>query len=282
MVDVSLVIPTYGRYIEVERLLQSLAAQDYPLDKIEIIIIDQNDSIDITPVIQPFENLNIRHIKTLKKGIANAKNLGISYSRADIISFPDDDCTYYSNTVSSVINFFENNPTVNIAYGRIWDRDSQINIMRNWPDVDKHLNLFNFHLNYSAITCFSKRKDLVFDERFGVGAYYSSGEELDYIIVALEKKINITYTPSIEIWHPPLNVEIMPLKKVYEYAKGYGAICKKHKSFAIFYLFFKSTFFHVLLLFRYIIGFNKKRIIKQLKAIKGRLDGFYGFKRTAE
>jgi len=62
MMDISLIIPTYGRYTEVERLLCSLTKQTHSLQKIEIIIVDQNDTIDLSPIINKFVSiLNIVH-----------------------------------------------------------------------------------------------------------------------------------------------------------------------------------------------------------------------------
>jgi glycosyltransferase involved in cell wall biosynthesis len=279
MYDISLIIPTYDRYEEIEKLLHSISKQTYPLNAIEVIIIDQNDLIDLSSLIYKYAHcLNINHNKTCVRGIANAKNVGIQLSTAPIITFPDDDCMYYEDTVMSVMNFFKSNSDIDIVYGRIYDRQRQLNIMRNWPTKSIKLNLFNFHLNYSAITCFSKRKEIRFDCRFGVGACYSSGEELDYIISALKKKYKTVYTNAIDIWHPHLDISVMPLKKIYNYAKGYGAICKKHVSFPVVYLFTKSVANQIFLLTKYLLLLNKERIRKHFFAIKGRLAGFMKFK----
>src|SRR5215831_11318572 len=179
--DISLIIPTYGRYHELENLLQSISKQRHPLGKIEVIIIDQNDAIDLTPVINKYSSFfKIIHERICLKGIANAKNMGIQLSTAPIVTFPDDDCAYYEDTVASAIHFFEKNRDADIVYGRVYDRGKKLNIMRNWSKKNIKLNLYNFHLNYSAVACFSKKKDIFFDCRFGVGAYYSLGEELDY------------------------------------------------------------------------------------------------------
>lgn len=279
MFDISLIIPTYGRYTEVEKLLQSIAIQTYPLEKIEVIVIDQNDSIDLSPVISKYSStLNVIHEKTLIKGIANAKNTGIYLSKAPLITFPDDDCIYYEDTVASAISFFDQNAAADVVYARIYDRQTQSNIMRNWPAKNIELNLYNFHLRYSAVTCFSKRKDFLFDTRFGVGSQYSSGEELDYVISVIEKKNKVIYTHTIDMWHPKLDLSVMPLNKIYNYAKGYAAICKKHLSFPIGYLFFKSVINQVFRTIIYMLLLNKEKMQKHYTALKGRMHGFMEFK----
>jgi glycosyltransferase involved in cell wall biosynthesis len=279
MFDISLIIPTYGRFEEINRLLGSVAKQDYPLQKIEVIIVDQNESIDLFPVIQQFQSkLHIIHHKTTVKGIAAAKNTGIKLSKASIVTFPDDDCCYYEDTVSKALLFFKKHPDTDIIYGRIYDRQSNENIMRKWPDKNIQLNLYNFHLNYSAITCFSKQKEMFFDERFGAGTSYASGEELDYIIYTLKKKHTVIYTNTIDLWHPKLDLEVMPLNKIYGYARGYGAICRKHSIFPILFLFTKSFVYQVVLIFKHSLLLQKQKAIKHFQAAKGRLDGFMQFR----
>ena len=117
-----------------------------------------------------------RKIETNVKG-ANAKNIGIQISNGSLITFPDDDCAYYEDTVASAITFFKSNPSVDIAYGRVYEKETKTNIMRNWPDKNIELNMNNFHLNYSAITCFlAKQKSFSMMIGFGTGAPYFSGD----------------------------------------------------------------------------------------------------------
>jgi glycosyltransferase involved in cell wall biosynthesis len=279
MFDISLIIPTYSRSEEVGRLLESIAKQDYPLQKIEVIIVDQNDAIDLLPVIQQFlSKLYIIHHKTTVKGIAAAKNTGIKLSTAPVITFPDDDCCYYQDTISMALTFFKKSPATDIIYGRVFDRNTGENIMRNWPIKNITLNLYNFHLNYSAITCFSKRKEILFDERFGAGSSYASGEELDYIVYALEKKYTVVYTNTVDVWHPKLDLNVMPLAKIYGYARGYGAICRKHPNFPILFLFAKSFAYQVILIFKNGLLLQRQKTIKHYNAAKGRLNGFMQFR----
>ena len=278
MFDISLIIPTYGRDKELERLLCSLTKQTYPLNKIEIIIVDQNDSIDLSPIINSYKaTLNIVHKKINEKGSARAKNIGINLSKASLITFPDDDCTFYEDTIASAISFFEKNPSVDVVYGRVYDRETKTNVMRQWLDKTIQLNIYNFHLNYSAITCFSKRKDIFYDTDFGTGAFYPSGDELGYIISAINR-YNVFYTNTIDVWHPQLNLSVMPLNKIYNYAVGYGAILKKNASFPITFLFCKSSLYQAFLTVKYALLFDKTNAGKHYAALKGRLTGFFKYK----
>ena len=47
---------TYGREKEVGEFLSKLKVNDYPKEKIEVIIVDQNDKINLKPIITTDEN----------------------------------------------------------------------------------------------------------------------------------------------------------------------------------------------------------------------------------
>lgn len=275
----SVIVPTYGRYNELDTLLSSLVNQQCNKDLFEVIIADQNDKIDIHPLIKKFQNtLNLNYIKLEIKGISFAKNRGIEQSKGSIITFADDDCSYYPDTISNVFEVFQKLPSVDIFFGKLFDRSRKKNVMRSWKVQPLSLNKFNFHVNYCAITCFTRLKHLKFDEQFGIGSRYNMGEELDYIMQALNKNYSILYHPKIEIWHPELNIKVMPKDKVYNYAVGYGAVIRKNMNIPYFLIFFSSILVFSLQSGLYIF-FNKEHSVKRYLGVKGRLTGFFNFKK---
>lgn len=88
---VSVVIPTILREVHLPACLDALAAQDYPADRIEVIVIDNGAGSDLTPlvarhhphgrVIRPGRNL----------GFAAANNLGAADARGAYVAFLNDD-----------------------------------------------------------------------------------------------------------------------------------------------------------------------------------------------
>jgi glycosyltransferase involved in cell wall biosynthesis len=281
MIEISLIVATYGRDKELDDFLKSIAAQTYDLSKLEVIIVDQNDVIDLRALAAKYQPLYaINHVRSAEKGLSVSKNRGIKEARGAIVTFPDDDCCFYPDTVANALLYFQQHPEADVLYGRVYDRNAGKNIMRNWLNYDKKLNLANFHLNYSAITCFSKKKELLFDTRFGVGAFYGSGEELDYIITAIKKKYTVVYTHTIDVWHPPLEVLSMNDDKVYRYAKGYAAVLKKHACTELVILLMSSTAMQVLQLFKATLSGNRAGMRKRRLGIAGRVKGFFEFKRS--
>lgn len=275
---ISLIIPTYGRYHELAELLLSLEKQDCNKNDFEVIIVDQNDVIDLAPIVNRYlDKLAIIHLKTLEKGIAKAKNTGLEIATASIVAFPDDDCTYYPDTISTALNYMDVHQHADVVYGRLFDRAANINIMRNWPNKVKTVNVFNFHYTYSPVTVFIRRNNIRFDVNFGVGSAYGVGEELDYLLQTFKRKLVSLYTPTIDIWHPRLDPNIMNPEKVYYYAKGYGAICRKHFSAVILLTFLMSNTYQIMQIMKSLLLFDKLLAYKRWLALKGRIVGFSTF-----
>ncbi|WP_343563019.1 glycosyltransferase family 2 protein [Sphingobacterium sp.] len=276
--QISLVVSTYGRYREVELLLESLDRQDCEKTVYEVIIVDQNDKIDLAPLVTAFkEKLQIVYYKTSEKGLSKAKNKGIELARGAIITFPDDDCMFYPDTITSALTFFEKNPHVDIMYGSVYDRKTNKGIMRNWSKSELQLNLFNFSLNYSAISCFTRIR-MKFNEDFGVGSKIACGEELDYAIRSIRMKYVVIYSPNTQVWHPELNVMTMDKKKAFSYAYGYGAIMRKNLNLTLLIIFLSSMGYQIV---RFVLYFFTDNRLKFLNAINGRFRGFFGLPQSS-
>ncbi|WP_017494977.1 glycosyltransferase family 2 protein [Flavobacterium sp. WG21] len=275
-IKVSLVVSTYGRYEELKELFDSLLKQDYSRENFEVIVIDQNDVIDLSPLIAHYKaDLILNHYKTDVKGLSKAKNKGVELARGEIITFPDDDCAFYPNTISSALTFFENNSTVDIVFGSVLYGNLYKNDQLEVASKSLKLNSFNFSFYYSAITCFTRIKAIKFDENYGVGSKIASGEEFDYVINSINRNYNVYYCSLIQVWHPILGVSTMPNEKVYKYAYGYAAIIRKNLNFSLFVLLLFSFSYQLL---RFFLNLQNKSRKKYLLAMSGRLDGFFNNK----
>ena len=272
----SLIMATYGRKAEIDTFLKSIEQQQYDTLKVEIIIVDQNDKIVLDDICVKYSNkLNIKHIKSDRKGLSFNRNIGLSSAIGEIIAFPDDDCTYYPETLVEVEDYFQNHDDVDVVLGKIYDRKIKKNIIRNWKDYVYKINMNNFFLSFSSITIFTKKSDIVFDNEFGVGTFFGSNEDGDYILEHLNESKLIYYSPTIEVWHPDFSSDILRHEKIYSYGLGFGALVKKHLSLPIVFLFFQSLFFHIFKLILAILSMNSYEIKKRYLSITSRMKGFY-------
>lgn len=228
-IQFSLIVATYGRLHEVENLLLSLDSQTLPSELFEIIIVDQNDNINLSPIINKYKKkLNIEHIHSKKKGLSYNRNIGLKNSSGKYVCFPDDDCTYYPDTLSTVLKCFDEK-SANTLFGAIRDRATGENIIRKWPKADKEVTRLNFFNLYSSITVFTKLKDFKFNEDLGVGCYFGSCEDSDYCYRLIKEQGNSYYCSNIEVWHPKQSITHFTKEKNISYGLGFGAFCAVHR-----------------------------------------------------
>ncbi|MDO9256639.1 MAG: glycosyltransferase [Bacteroidales bacterium] len=113
-VKVSIIVAARNEARNVERLLNSLLAQDYPSHLVEIIIIDDH-STDITASLveefipQKRESHNLKLIRLAEEdgsGKKTAIDCGIQASEGELIVITDADCTSGSQWISTLSSFY--------------------------------------------------------------------------------------------------------------------------------------------------------------------------------
>jgi glycosyltransferase involved in cell wall biosynthesis len=242
----SLIVATYNREKELDCFFNSVACQNYNLDLVEILVVDQNKIINLEPIIKKYvAKLHIRHIKSDKIGTAHSRNLGICQASGDIVAFPDDDCLYYDDTLSSVNSVFNEDTRATCLLGKIFDFKEKINIMRKWKKYPFRISWWNFYDNFSEIVLFvkadSKNK---FCDLLGPGEYFGSCEGIDYLTGFLCERKVILYDPRIVVWHPLQKISSFSREKVESYGRGFGAFCHKNCNLPIFILFCEAICYH--------------------------------------
>lgn len=279
MILFSLVVATYGRSTELGRLLESLTRQEISPNQFEVIIVDQNDTIDLSGVIDKYRViLSIVHIKSSKKGLSFNRNIGIRQSRGKYLCFPDDDCTYYPDTLAKVLANF-GNPGVSTVFGAIRDRVRGKNIIRNWPQKKVGLTRRNFFFLNSSITVFTENNKVLFNETLGAGCYFGSYEDADFSYRQTRQGKAIYY-PDIEVWHPEIGLVEFSKEKNISYGLGFGAFCNIHKKdLFIIWIFLAAIGFHLAKGVLAILKFDLEQAGKRKDAVWSRIKGFYQYGR---
>lgn len=265
-VEISLIMATVNRKIEVKKMLNSLSKQTYK--NFEVIIVDQNKENILEEIINSFNNLNIKHIRIDKKGLSLARNIGLNYIKGKIVGFPDDDCQYKEDTLEEVVKFFYENKNIGAVTGKII-RD--INEKKGNEVV--FVNKYSIWKRGISFTMFF-RKSVIdeigeFDEVLGVGSGtpFGSGEETDYMIRIIERKIPFCNTDKILVYHPDEKWDSPDIyKKIYSYTKGRIYVLKKHKYSPLYIL--GSRCFTIIKLLRYC--YNTKRRKRYYYELKGK------------
>ena len=112
---VSVITPTYNRRKFIPQLIQMYKAQNYPLHRMEWIILDDGSD----PIGDLLKDTNIPNLKYLydseKKTIGAKRNRLNRESCGDIIIAMDDDDYYPPERVSAVVLAFKRNPNIQLA-----------------------------------------------------------------------------------------------------------------------------------------------------------------------
>jgi glycosyltransferase involved in cell wall biosynthesis len=275
----SLIVATVDRFRELEIFLESIVNQTIDLSTVEVIVVDQNHSTLISPLIKKYKKklANLLHIKSNQLGVSLNRNIGISVAKGQIFSFPDDDCFYYPDTLFRVFDFFNNNKNVDFLLGAVINRTSGEKLIRSWPENHIKITKSNFFFLYTMITVFTKCK-INFDERFGGGANYLAYEDADFIYSHLLECKSGEYVPCIHVSHPQLNIDNMSDDKIFKYGDGFGAFCKKNFSFFTLFIFFGAIALHAFKLLISLFFLNITQARKRYVAIFSRLNGWIRFR----
>jgi glycosyltransferase involved in cell wall biosynthesis len=120
-VAISVVVCVYNRADQLRQLLAALAAQDYPPDRFEVLVVDDGSVDNLQSVID--ESLAIHryfltYLRQAHRGPGVARNLGLAHARGQIVAFTDSDCLPEPTWLSAVDQAFDNSD-VHLVGGKV-------------------------------------------------------------------------------------------------------------------------------------------------------------------
>jgi GT2 family glycosyltransferase len=198
-----LVVATVGRVDELSALLDSLERQTY--SAFRVLVVDQNDDDRLVPVLAGRDGLEIEHLRS-SLGLSHARNVALANAHADVVAFPDDDCTYVPDLLERVARLLEARPDLAGVTGILVGDDGSTS--ERWPAERRALDVHNvWHGGGCSGTLFLRRPlvDRIggFDEQmgFGSGNPWELGEETDVLVRALLSGARIEQEPSLIVTH---------------------------------------------------------------------------------
>lgn len=197
----SLIIATLdNRPLEFKRLLDSLTNQTFK--DFELIVVSQGND-GLTKKMLNECGLSYSHFYSSKRGLSVARNIGLKHVHGHYISISDDDCWYPIDALEKVYNAFINSRSCRIACFQIFDPISN-NFYKKYSRRKKILNRFSICKVSSIELFFSNEiieEGIIFDERFGLGGIYNSGEENLFMNEILRHNYHIYYMPNMVVYH---------------------------------------------------------------------------------
>lgn len=266
----SLITATYGRVEEVAVLCESLANQDFK--DFELYIVDQNEHDELQKIVDCYSSrFKIIYIKNKTKGLSRNRNIALKLAKGEYIGFPDDDCFYDSSTLKNVYDAFKRDKKAKFVATSTYDSETKNQNHMFLKDKIYKNDILKTCISYNI---FVVGNEVLFDERLGVGTYFSSGEETDYLYSLCKDKTDYgVFCKSAAVFHPS---GVGSSEKVYKYSLGFAALQKKD---FIKRNNYKALFIFVYYLIRAIVGMI---LIKDFSfhyaSFKGKVNGFYKFK----
>ena len=88
----SVIIPTYNRREDLREVLDALAAQDYPRDRFEVVVIDDGSTDGTAEMVRVADvPYRIHLVEQANQGVAIARNHGVRVAKGNLLVFLDDD-----------------------------------------------------------------------------------------------------------------------------------------------------------------------------------------------
>jgi len=226
-----LVVATVDRVAELERLLASVQAQTHRA--VRVLLVDQNEDDRLEPVLQEQRSFNLVRLHA-QRGLSRARNAALEDISADLVAFPDDDCVFASDLLERVARRFAGDRALDGLTGRAVDETGRSS--QSWAQDPAPLTRENLWNRAISFTIFL-RAPLVarvgrFDEQLGLGATapWASGEEIDYLVRALDAGARIEYDPALVVTHPDTRVSPTTLTSLGNRdGASVGYILRKHR-----------------------------------------------------
>lgn len=114
---VTALIDTYNYGIFVEEAIESVLAQDYPSERVEVLVVDDGSTDDTAERVKKY-GTRIQYLLKPNGGQGSAFNFGFERAQGEIIAFLDADDYWLPQKLSRVVRSFEEHPGVGLVYHR--------------------------------------------------------------------------------------------------------------------------------------------------------------------
>lgn len=138
------------------------------------------------------------------QGLTKSRNNAIRLATGDICVIADDDVRYTNVYLDKILHIYENNQ-IDVACFKIDTGIGNPNY-KKYPDAEVMINSIYTHNPSSIEITFLLKvileKEILFDQRFGIGSSLAGGEESLFIYDAVSKDTIVKFFPYYIVKHP--------------------------------------------------------------------------------
>ncbi len=127
LITVLITTHNYGRFIE--QAIESIFSQDYPVDKIQILVVDDGSTDDTCERVKKYSS-RIDYFFKPNGGQASALNFGFTRAHGEIVALLDADDLFVPSKLTRVAQAFEQNAATGMVYHHRLEWDVKTNERR--------------------------------------------------------------------------------------------------------------------------------------------------------
>jgi len=220
---ISIIVPSLNAENTIERCIKSLIDQEYPKNKCEIIVVDNNSQDATLILLQKYGNwITVLHEN--EQGSYRARNKAISYAKGQILAFTDSDCIADKNWLLSLSNGFRDK-NVKIVGGRIRSFRLGSALLRYCSKFGHPQKYFiNSKFPFFATSNMAISKIHLGKSRFK--GFLMSGGDYELCRRIVKKNDEIHYEPMAKVRHCYSNSLIKFAKKNFFYGTWHSIMAK--------------------------------------------------------
>jgi len=206
---VSVIVCTRNRPKQVVETVRSLLADT--ADAIELLLVDQSEGSETEAVLQPWtKDSRFRYLSSKRLGKGAALNDGLREARGSVIVCTDDDCRVPRHWAADMARTLESRPSTAIVFCKVVPvpHDAKAGYVPSYEPTQSRLlrSMADMRNGPGLGAAMALRRDFVvglggFDESFGPGARFPSGDEWDICIRALLKGWHVYETTELSVVH---------------------------------------------------------------------------------
>lgn len=141
---VSIMVPAHNEEKVIGQTVQSLLLLDYPQDRYEIIVVNDNSSDDSAKILEEIKERNPEAFLTVintdsvtgGKGKSNALNLGFEKSRGEFIAIYDADNTPEKQALRHLVHELDSNAALGAVIGKFRTRNRDVNLLTRFVNIE--------------------------------------------------------------------------------------------------------------------------------------------------
>lgn len=186
---------------------------------------------------------NIKVVNSFEKGLSKSRNLAIKNATGKIVLIADDDVQYLENFEENIIDNFNQNKEASVICFQT--KTTENKPYSNYKSEKFLMNKKQIFWVLSIEIVFKsdeiKKKNVVFNEHFGLGAKFEDSESLFFLRRVIHNNLKVLFVPKYIVKHKKYSSSDELNSDRWLYARA-ANLYKRFQKFSYF-LLFKLVFF---------------------------------------